>query len=485
VIWRISQIDWEVNVSWSKRRVVGVAGAGIASVVVARRIWKQVDQGKRNDSIRRSQKVVILGAGFAGLSVARELASLLPQDELGEITLIDRNNYLLFTPMLTEVAGGELDPRHIVASPRRLSPRIKFQQATVRGIDLRRKGVTIARGPGDRDSGTIHADHLVIALGSVPNYHHVPGLREHSLGMKSLADAAGIRNRVLSCLERANQEQDAAVRRELLTFVVGGGGYTGVETMAAINDLARDIVREYPRIHAEDIECFIVEPRDRLLEELSPDLAAYAQQKLQERGVQVILRTKITEAGENYLKLESGRQIATRTLIWAGGIKPGPLVEQLDCERGRHGGIVVDEHCAVPKHPGVWALGDCAEVPKAGSQGTHAPTAQNATREGALLARNIVAEMRGEPLQPFTFNPIGELALVGRHSGVAKLYGYHFSGFVAWAMWRAVYLSKMPGMSNRSRIAMDWILDLIYGRDMAEFPTAQSTDLEPVREQVR
>jgi NADH dehydrogenase len=474
----------EVDVSWSKKGVVGVAGAGIASVVLARRIWKEVDKRKRNAAISRPQNVVILGAGFAGLGVARELASLLPQADLGEITLIDRNNYLLFTPMLTEVAGGELDPRHIVASPRRLSPRIQFEQATVHSIDLKQKRVTIARGPDHGDSSTIQADQLVIALGSVPNYHDVPGLQEHSFGMKSLAEADAIRNRVLESLELANEEEDASRRREFLTFVVGGGGYTGVETMAAINDLARETARDYPRIHADEISSMIVEPRDRLLEELTPELAAYAQQKLQERGVEVILRTKITEAGEGYVKLESGKRIPTRNLIWAGGIKPSPLVEKLDCERGHHGGIVVDEHCAVAKYPGVWALGDCAEVPKAGSKGTHAPTAQNATREGALVARNIVAQMRGEPSQPFTFQPIGELALVGRHSGVARLYGYQFSGFLAWAMWRAVYLSKMPGMAKRSRIAMDWILDLVYGRELAEFPTGDSIPSHPAEQRV-
>ncbi len=469
--------------SWSKKALMGVASAGIAGAVLARRVWKQFDTDRRNRVLRKHQKVVILGAGFAGLSVARELARLLPQEDLGEITLVDQNNYLLFTPMLTEVAGGELDPRHIVASPRRLSPRIRFEQATVQGIDLRSKRITVDRGSDYGEGETIQADHIVIALGSVPNYHHVPGLREHSLGMKSLVDAAVIRSRVLECLERANEKEDAAIRHELLTFVVGGGGYTGVETMAAVNDLARENVRDYPRIDAGDINCLIVEPRDRILEELSPELASYAQRKLQERGVQVMLRTKITEAGQDYVQLESGKRVSTRTLIWAGGIKPSPLVSQLNCPRGHHGGIVVDEHCAVPNYSGIWALGDCAEVPKAGSEGTHAPTAQNATREGTLAARNIVAHMRGEPLQPFTYHPIGELALVGKHSGVARLHGFQFSGFVAWAMWRAIYLSKMPGMAKRSRIAIDWILDLIYGTDVAEFPVDEPV-VRPAEQQI-
>jgi len=469
-------------VSWSKKTVAGVAGASVAGIVLARKAWNDAERKRRNGAIRGAQRVAILGAGFGGLSVARELARLLPEQELGEITLIDQHNYLLFTPMLTEVAGGELDARHIIASPRRLSPRIGFEQATVQSVDLKQKRVTVTRG-GDAGARMIQADHIVIALGSVPNYHNVPGLQEHSLGMKSVGEAAAIRSRVLACLERASDEEDASTRRALLTFVVGGGGYTGVETMAAVNDLARDTAKEYPRIQAGDISCVIVEPRDRLLEELSPDLAAYAQKKLKQRGVEVILRTKIAGAGDNSIKLENGREIATRTVIWAGGIKPSPLVEKLDCERGHHGGVVVDEHCAVKNYKGVWALGDCAEVPKAGAQGTHAPTAQNATREGALVARNIVAAMRGDPLQPFRFNPIGELALVGRHSGVAKLYGYHFSGFLAWALWRAIYLSKMPGMSKRSRIALDWILDFVYGRQVTEFPSEEPV-LRPAQHQL-
>jgi NADH dehydrogenase len=372
------------------------------------------------------------------MNVARELAKLLPSPQETEIRLVDQNNFLLFTPMLTEVAGGELDPRHIVASPRRLAPRIAFQQGVVKNIDLPNRSVVL-------ETGKLSADHLVIALGSVPNYHHVPGLREHSLGMKSVADAAAIRNRALACLERANWEADAALRRELLTFVVGGGGYTGVETMAAVNDMVRDEAAHYPNIRHEEITTIIVEPGERLLAELSADLAAYAQQKLENHGVQMVLKTKITGASANYVELENRGRIPTRTLIWAGGVTPNPLIEKLDCRRGHHGAVVVDDCCAVPGHPGVWAIGDCAEVPKPGSNGSYAPTAQNAVREGALVARNIAAALRGQTPKPFRYRSVGELALVGRHSGVGKLYGRRFSSFAAWALWRAVYVSKMPG----------------------------------------
>lgn len=452
--------------AWLKK--TAAVGAGIGGVLVAWEVSKRAVIRRQNRAIPSGQKIVILGAGFAGINVAQELSTLLPASEDGHITLIDRNNFLLFTPMLTEVAGGELDPHHIVTSPRRLSPRIRFEEAKVHGIDLANKSVVLDVGHNGGGTRRIKADQLVIALGSVSNYHGVPGLREHSLGMKDIRDATTIHSRVLECLERASEEDDPAVRRELLTFVVGGGGYTGVETMAAMNDLVRGTVKYYPTLRMEEIRTIIVHPENRLLPELSPDLAAYAQEKLQQRGVQVLLNTKITSAAESYVEIEPAQRIATRTIVWAGGVKPNPLLESLDCKRGSHGGIVVDACCAVPDHPGVWALGDCAEVPKPGSNGTYAPTAQNATREGSLAARNIVSVLRGQAPRRFAYKPVGELALVGRHSGVAKLYGQHFSGFLAWAIWRAVYLSKMPGMAQRSRIAIDWLLDLIFGRDVAE-----------------
>jgi NADH dehydrogenase len=467
-----------------KRKKAAMAAAGLGAAAVAWTVWRKRGCRLRNRGLGRGLKIVVLGAGFGGMTAARDLCRHTSGEDGPEIWLVDRHNYLLFTPMLTEVAGGELDPRHIVAAPQRLSPHIRFLQGTVQKIDVRRRTVVVQTGVDNETTRELHADHLVIALGSVTNYHHIPGLEEHSVGMKSIQDAAALHARVLRCIEAANAEPDPAARRELLTFVVGGGGFTGVETMAAINDLAREEARRRPQLSPVHVTAVIVEMGDRLLPEVSDDVASSAQAQLEANGVRIILKTGIKSASARAVELTNGERIPTRTLVWSGGVKPIPLIETLDCERGHHGGIVVDHCCAVPGRPGVWALGDCAETPNQNGK-TYAPTAQNATREGELVARNILAALRGLPPRPFTYQPVGEVALVGRHSGVAKLYGRAFSGLPAWVMWRGIYLSKMPGIAQRSRITLDWLLDFVFGRNPAEVPletaNTYSTEAAPVR----
>jgi len=250
--------------------------------------------------------------------------------------------------------------------------------------------------------------------------------------------------------------------------------------MAALNDLVRDSVTKFPGIHPNEIRTILVEPGDRLLPEIkAASLAAYAQKKLEQRGVVVRLKTEIAGAGEDYVELKGGERLAARSLIWAGGTRPSALLGSLDAPRGEHGGLVVDATCAVSGHPGLWALGDCAEIPDPQTQKDYAPTAQNAMREGAQVARNIVATLRGEPPQPFRYTPIGELALVGRHSGVAKVYGVHFSGLLAWAMWRMIYWTKIPHPAQRVRILLDWTLDLVFGRSTVALPFVQSPVHKP------
>ncbi len=425
-------------------------------------------------SIAGRPKMVILGAGFAGMYAAQELAKLLPHAVDGGITLVDVNNFFVFTPMLTEVAGGELDPRHIVSAIRRFSPRINFMQGRVEAIDLKEKRVTVRLGrPEDAlpdGQETLEADHLVIALGSDTNYYGISGLKENSLSIKNLGDAALIHNRALALLERADAEPDPDLRRELLTFVVGGGGFSGVETMATLNDLVRENSKHYPRILPGDIRTVLIQAEGRLLPELDEELAAYTQKKMEKRGVEVRLSSFISGAGPDHVELKSGERIKTHLLIWSGGVAPTPAVKDLDCEHSRRGGIITDEYFRIPGYTNAWAIGDCADVPQPDKKRPYTPTAQNATREGKILARNIVATLSGGEIQPFVYRPIGELAMIGKQTGVASIYGLRFSGKVAWAMWRAVYLFKMPHISMRLRVGVDWLGDFMFGREIAELP---------------
>ncbi len=449
------------------------AGAVAAAVWRARRQARQ----QRLGAASRGKRFVILGGGFAGRYVAAELARQLPAvcgDDKTEIILVDENPYLLFTPMLTEAAGGMVNARHIISPVGELPPHVTFHQGRVEAVDLAARRVTL-QAAGQNSDGTntgrctLEADHLVLALGSVANYHGVPDLKEHSVTMRRLADAETIYARVFDLLARAETEPDQGARRVLLTVVVGGAGYTGVETMAAVNELLRtELERRRQRgaaLDPADLTTVLVDPAERLMPELKSDrLAAYAERKLREAGVEVRLQTKITGAGQDFVELDGNRRLPVGLFIWSGGEMPCPLVSKLEgVGLSKQGALEVDASGAVPGHPGVWAIGDCAALPKPNGQGTYAPTAQNAVREGVLVAANIAATLCGEPTRPFTYTPIGELALVGRHAGVAEVYGLPFSGLVAWAMWRAVYLAKMPGLGQRARILRDWWYDALAG----------------------
>jgi NADH dehydrogenase len=420
----------------------------------------------------QGSRIVILGGGFAGSAVASSLARLMPDTASCEVTLVDANNYLLFTPMLTEVVGGEVGEHAIVSALRALEPRVRFEQGTIEHIDVDARTVDITIGGQDGIPATnthLYADYLVIALGSVTNFHGIVGLQDHAFTVKSVVDATEIRARTLALLERADAEADSTVRGGLLTFVVGGGGFSGVETMAALNDLVRSELKHYPNISEDDVHMLIAEPGSRLLPELEEGLASYAQRELESRGVEVHLGIAITGATEDRVHLKPAiageTEIVAHTVIWTAGVTPAPSVRSSGAPLGKHHGIVVDACCRVDGTPNVWALGDCAEIPN-GRGESYAPTAQNATREGTLVAHNIVAAIRGEEQQAFEYTPIGELAIVGKRAGVASLYGFHLSGIVAWAAWRVIYLAKAPTMQQRLRIGLEWLLDLIVGREL-------------------
>ncbi len=419
--------------------------------------------------------IVILGAGFAGTSAARELGRLLPAPRC-RITLVDRHNFLVFTPLLTELAGGEVDGEDVVVPIRSISPRIEFLQGDVIRLDTERRQVTVdlsSGSPHPAPTRTLEADHLVVALGSETNFHDIPGLQQHALTIKSIGDAGRIRSRVLRALERANASAETKPQ-EPLGVVVGGGGFSGVETAAAVNDLIQYSLPRYPNLRRDQVRTFVVHPGERLLPELSEDLAGYAQSALERHGVRIALDTKITGASAESVEVDppvdGQKDIACDLLIWAGGVRPNPVIEESGAQLGKHHGMVTDECMRAADRPGVWALGDCAEIPMPGGHKTYSPTAQNATREGKAVAANIVRSLDGQSPQPFRYTPIGELAMVGKRAGVASVYGFHLSGAPAWAMWRAVYLGKMPSTGGRVRVAASWLLDLAFGREAVDLP---------------
>ena len=285
-------------------------------------------------SVAQPPRIVILGARFGGQYAARELAKLLHDDGDARIILADRNNYLLFTPFLTEVVGGQLSVRDVVGAVRDLPKKVSFEQGTIVAADLASKRVTLLVGSEAEGipeaTRTLEADHLVVAMGAATNFLGIEGLEKHSFAMTTTVDAVEAHHRAIALLERASEEPDNATRRELLTFVVGGGGFSGVETMAALNGLLREAVGRYSSIPEEEVRTILVHHGARLLPELGARLASYAQEQLERRGVEVILNTGITGAGADHVELSDGRRIGTREVIWTGGVAPNPIVEHLD-----------------------------------------------------------------------------------------------------------------------------------------------------------
>ncbi len=422
------------------------------------------------------RRVLILGGGFAGAYTALHLEKKLGRNSDVEIALVAKENFVLFTPMLHEVAGADVSVTDIVQPLRKMLRQTRVGIADVMSIDLVKKQVRI-RHAGLAKELDVSYDQLVLALGAVTNFYRTPGLEEHALTMKSLGDAILVRNRVIDALGVADNQPEEAERKKTLTVVVAGGGFAGVETAGAVNDLFLGAIKFYPRLHKDVPRVVLVHPGEYILPELSESLGRYAEKKMGQRGVEVRLKTRVTGFDGQAVTLDDGTMIATRMLIWTAGITPPPLISTLPCatQRGR---VVANECLQVPDWPGVWALGDCALVPDPLQPGKfYPPTAQHATRQAAVLAANIAAALRGQPPRPFKFKMIGALAAIGRRCGVAEIYGLKFSGLIAWWLWRGIYLSKLPGFQKKVRISIDWMLDLVFSKDIVQLPTLRSATM--------
>jgi NADH dehydrogenase len=421
-----------------------------------------------------SKRVVILGGGFAGMTTAAKLEDLLGADRSVEITLVSETNALLFTPMLAEVAGSSIEPTHISSPLRTSLRRTRVVRARVDAIEIEEKRVILQAEDGAGEAPRLEYDHLVLALGAVSNFFGQENIRRVAMNFKSLPDAIRIRNRVITALERADREPDPAARRRLLTFVVAGGGFAGIELAGALNDFARGIVVDYMNLEGDEIRVVVVHAGVRILPELSESLASYALAKMIERGVEFKLGTRVADASANAVTLDPPETIEANTLVWTAGTTPNPLLATLDVARDKRGAVMVDACMAVPSRGGLWALGDCAVIPNLDAGGTFPPTAQHALREAATLAYNLRAAVRGESLRRFSFEALGALCVIGHQTACAELREpltgrtLHFSGFFAWLMWRVVYLGKLPGFERKVRVFVDWVTELYFPRDTVE-----------------
>jgi NADH dehydrogenase len=416
---------------------------------------------------QKKTKILILGGGFGGLYTALELEKTLARRSDVEVTLVNRDNFFLFTPMLHEVAASDLDPTDIVNPIRKLLRRVQFFAGSVEGIDLNAKKVRVSHGEGDHEH-ELSYDHLVIGLGSVANFFKLPGVEERCITMKSLDDAVALRSRLIEHLEEADFECCPELRERLLTFVVAGAGFAGVETIAAANDFVREAIRFYPNLREDMVRLVLVDTAPGILPELDAKLGVYAQKKLAHRGIEIRLKTAVAAMTDKGVELSDGTFIKTNTLIWTAGSAPNPLLATLPCEKDK-GKLVAGSTMEVPGWPGVWALGDCAAIHDPRSGKLYPPTAQHALRQGKVLARNLIATLQGQSPQSFVFATIGQLAAIGRRTGVANIMGIHFSGFVAWWLWRTIYLSKLPRLEKKVRVALGWTLDLLFSKDLVQF----------------
>lgn len=408
------------------------------------------------------KKVLVIGGGFGGVFAAKALEQL-GRGKL-EVELVNRNNYFVFQPLLPEVAASTIHSADAVVPLRQLLRRLQVRLAEIMGIDFAKKTVTVVQGIRRVPVDLVY-DELVIALGTGVDLKRFPGLPEHALTMKDLADAHRLRTHVIGCLETADVTEDPDVKRQLLTFVVVGAGFSGVETVAEVRELVRHALKYYTNIHPKEIRFYLIEHANRILPNFPADLATYATKQLEKHGIEVLTGVGTKTATGTAVELSDGRVLLTSTIVATIGNGPHALVEALGLDM-KWGRIKTDRFMRVPGRDGLWALGDAALIPmvdEPGEDPAHyaTQTAQFAVREGKQLAANIVAKLDGKELKPFAYTSKGSLASLGMSKAIADVYGIKLSGFFAWLLWRGFYLSFLPGFTARFRVGMNWLLNSV------------------------
>jgi NADH dehydrogenase len=427
---------------------------------------------------RNKKKILILGGGFAGVECARKLESEFGGDPEIEIVMVSEDNFLLFTPMLPQVASGMIETRHIVLPIRTICKKTKFYEGRVKNIDPYGKLVTLW-GTGDKRSISIHYDFLVVALGSETNFFGMADVEKNAYTMKTLNDAVMLRNRVIDMLEQAENETNPILRKSFLNFVVVGGGFAGIETAGELMDLLLDARKHYPTIQKDDLKVVVLEALGMILPGFNEKLAEFAKNKMVERGIDIRLKTAVTSFDGNEVTTKSLDEfpkdsvdtsevdsIITKTLIWTAGVTPVNTIKRsmFKTEKGK---LIVNDYLEVSDFPGVFAIGDCALHIDPETKRPLPPTAQIAEAQAKIAAKNLISLIKNSKKEKFVYHSKGQMAIIGKRSGIASFLGMNISGFWAWLIWRNIYLSKITTFDKRTRVFLDWAIDLFFDRDIS------------------
>jgi NADH dehydrogenase len=421
----------------------------------------------------RMVRIVVLGSGFGGMEAVLNLESRLHKRTDVEIVLVSNQNYTLFTPLLPQIVSSYIEPRHIIQTTRdiRRDKRFKFIRDTVVEIDLDRRMVRLLEGE-------ISYDYLVIALGSVTNYFNIPGADKYTFPLKTLEDSAELRDHVIDILEHADHEGDTDLKREMLTFVIVGGGYTGVELTAELRDfIYRQAVGKYRGIDFKDVRIILLEAADEILEGVDPYLAKRARRKLLRKGIEIRTKARVTRCFEGGVEVNNQDVVRSRIVIWVAGVRANPVLDSLPVGKGRFGRILVNSCLQIPEFPEVYAVGDNAVMERASPGKSSQPVAPVAIEQARVAARNIINSLEGKPLEEYSFTPSGMLVSLGMNDAVINIRGIRIAGFIAWIFWNAIHLLKLVGLKKQIQVALDWILASIFPRDSAIIRSPQRCNI--------
>ena len=442
---------------------------------------------KRTQLARNKKKIVILGGGFAGVKCTRKLESKFGNNSEIELIMISEDNFLLFTPMLPQVASGMIETRHIVMPIRTICKKTKFYEGRIKNIDPHGKLVNLW-GTADKRSISIHYDFLVVALGSETNFFGMADVEKNAYTMKTLNDAVLLRNRIIDMLEQAENETNPILRKSFLNFVVAGGGFAGIETAGELMDLLLDARKHYHTIRKEDLRVVVIEALPMILPGFNEKLAGFAKEKMTDRKIDIRLKTAITSFDGNEVTTKFLVQnpkdpidepiidvIRTKTLIWTAGVTPVNTIKRslFKTDKGK---VIVNDYLEVKDFPGVFAIGDCALFLNPETKRPFPPTAQIAEAQALIAAKNLIALIKNSEKEKFEYHSKGQMAIIGKRSGIATFLGMNISGFWAWLIWRNVYLSKIPTLDKKIRVFLDWTIDLFFDRDISRLKLMKRDD---------